>query len=109
MQKTKVYIKENSWLARLGAAKLQSKNVALTMRRTIHLWNVPREVFLNDIEWLCHELVHVKQYKKHGSFVFLIKYFFYWLRFGYKDIPFEIEARQQEYDQTILKDFEIVD
>jgi hypothetical protein len=105
---TKVYIKENSWLARMAASKLGSKQVAIVMRRTIHLWNTPREEFLNDMEWLCHELVHVKQYQRNGTFLFLVKYIFYWLKYGYRDIPFEVEARAQEYDQTILKEFEIV-
>lgn len=45
---------------------------------------------------LKHELQHVKQYKEQGIFKFLIKYFYYNIRYGYKNNPFEIEAKLAE-------------
>ena len=38
-------IKENSWIAKLAAKKLQSDNVTIVIGRTIHLHNVSKEFF----------------------------------------------------------------
>ena len=67
MPKTKVFIRENSLLARLAAGKLKSVRVAMVVRRTIHLWGVSVEDFLKDESWVCHELEHVAQYQRLGT------------------------------------------
>lgn len=41
-------IKENSWIAKIAARKLQSDNVAIVIGRTIHLHHVSKEDFLKD-------------------------------------------------------------
>ncbi len=49
-------IKENSWIAKLAAKKLRSKNVAITIGKTIHLYPVSKEDFLKDPKWVPHEM-----------------------------------------------------
>ena len=42
-------------------------------------------------EVICHEMVHVEQYKKY-PLTFLIKYWYYNWKYGYDKNPFEVEA-----------------
>lgn len=89
-------IKENSWLARIAAFKLGTKAVAMVLGKTIHLYNTTTAEFLQDEKWLKHELCHVKQFKEHGYFLFLVKYIWESIRKGYYNNRFEIEARAAE-------------
>lgn len=91
-----INIKENSWLARIAAWKLKSDSVAMVLGKTIHLYNSTKENFLNDERWLKHELCHVKQFKEHGYFMFMVKYLWESLRKGYYNNRFEVEARNAE-------------
>lgn len=95
-------IKENSWIAKMGAKKLGSTNVALTIRNTIYLYNINREEFLRNKVWVRHEVEHVLQYKKTGTIWFLLKYLYEGLLKGYANISFEIEARNAEHDLQLL-------
>lgn len=47
-------------------------------------------------EWQRHELKHVEQYQRYGIPGFLVRYFYYQLRYGYHLNPLEIEAREAE-------------
>ena len=47
-------------------------------------------------EMLKHEMCHVAQIDKHGLVGFYLKYLWYSLRHGYKNNPFEVEARAAE-------------
>ena len=51
------------------------------------------------IRVVSHELVHKMQQLKLGCCKFLFLYFRFWLKYGYKNIPFEKEATelQSEY------------
>ena len=40
-----------------------------------------------------HEAVHVAQIERDGAVMWTIKIFYYLLRYGYLDSPYEIEAR----------------
>jgi hypothetical protein len=91
-----INIKENSWLARIAAWKLRSDSVAMVLGKTIHLYNSTKENFLNDERWLKHELCHIKQFKEHGYFMFVVKYLWESLRKGYYNNRFEVEARNAE-------------
>jgi hypothetical protein len=91
-----IHIKENSWLARLAAAKLKSNSVALVMGKTIHLHGVDRHQFLQNPAWVRHELKHVEQYQRLGKMNFLAQYLAEWIRHGYHNNRFEIEAREAE-------------
>ncbi len=103
-----VRIVENSFWASLGAWKLRSSNVALTLGNSIHLHNVKKEDFLKNQKWVCHELVHVMQYQRYGKVRFIWKYIYESLRFGYHNCPMEVEARNRELETSILDNFKFV-
>jgi hypothetical protein len=99
-----VRIKENSWLARIAAKRLKSKQVAMVLGSTIHLYNTSREDFLENKRWLRHELAHVRQYAEHGFVRFLFLYLLESMRSGYRNNRFEVEARQQEASERMPED-----
>jgi len=50
-------------------------------------------------QWLFrHELEHVYQQMREGVIFFYLKYFYYSLRYGYKNNPFELEAYERQND-----------
>ncbi|MEP6926835.1 MAG: DUF4157 domain-containing protein [Ginsengibacter sp.] len=91
-----VNIKENSWIAKLAAKKLKTKNVAIVIGSTIHLYNVTKEQFIKDEKWVRHEVCHLKQFKKHGHLLFVLKYLWESMRHGYHKNKYEEEARKAE-------------
>lgn len=104
----KVRIKENSWVAKMAAAKMKADKVAIVFGNTIHLHNTCRTEFLNNKEWVCHELKHVEQYNRNGFISFITKYLFDSMKNGYSNNKFEIEARQSEKDDSLMKKMEII-
>ena len=48
----------------------------------------------NDVTLLAHETVHLKQIEQEGPIVWTIKVFWYLLRYGYYNSPYEVEAKQ---------------
>lgn len=96
MNNTDFIIKENSWLAKIVAKKLGSRSVAMVLGKTIHLYNTTKAEFLQDEKWVKHELCHIKQFKEHGNFLFVVKYLWESLRKGYYNNRFEVEARAAE-------------
>lgn len=54
--------------------------------------DVPRWVFR-------HELEHAYQVMREGPFRFYLKFFWYSIRYGYKNNPYEVEAREHQYDE----------
>lgn len=96
MAKEHFSIKENSWLARIAAWKLNTSSVAIVFGNTIHLWNSSKEDFLQNKKWLKHELCHIRQYKQYGNLGFIIKYVWESLKKGYYNNKFEVEARKAE-------------
>ncbi len=99
-----VRLKENSWFAKLAAAKMKADKLAIVFGTTIHLYNTTAAEFLQDKEWVCHELKHVRQYKQHGRAGFIAKYLWEWVKKGYTRNRFEAEARQSEKDKSLLAD-----
>jgi hypothetical protein len=91
-----IKLKENSWLAKIAAAKLGSSGAALVLGSTIHLYNITEKEFLSSPQLVRHELKHVEQYKRLGVFTFLAQYFWFSARYGYHKNPLEKEARQAE-------------
>ncbi|MBC7874430.1 MAG: DUF4157 domain-containing protein [Ferruginibacter sp.] len=104
----KVYIKENSLVANLAAAKMKADKVAIVFGSTIYLHNTSREEFLNDHVWVCHELKHVEQYRQNGFAVFLFKYFFDWIKNGYYNNRFEAAARESENNDELMKGVQFI-
>jgi hypothetical protein len=101
---TKVKIKENSWLARIAAKRLQSNSLAMVVGRTIHLHNSTKEEFLRNKRWVRHEVAHVKQYQKWGFLKFIFFYLLETFNKGYENNRFEVDARQKERDVSILSE-----
>lgn len=89
-------IRENSIFAKIGAWKLGTGRMAMTIGNTIHLHNTSRQEFLGDQRWLKHELKHVEQYQRYGLVKFLWKYTIESILRGYYNNRFEIEAREAE-------------
>ncbi|MEO6813147.1 MAG: DUF4157 domain-containing protein [Ginsengibacter sp.] len=90
------FIKENSWIAKIAAKKLQSDKVAIVIGKTIHLHHVSRQEFLKDSKWCKHEMCHIEQFKRHGFFSFIFKYLLESIRNGYYNNKYEAEAREAE-------------
>jgi hypothetical protein len=91
-------IRENSWIAKVAAKKLQSKNVAIVIGSTIHLHNMTKQQFLQNEKWVKHEVCHLQQFKKHGRFIFILKYLWESIKHGYYNNKYETEARKAEED-----------
>ena len=102
-------IKEGSVIGRLAAWKLKSDKVAIVIGKTIHLHNTGRSEFLENKQWLYHELKHVEQFKKHGSFSFLFLYLWESMRHGYRNNKYEIEARAAENDDQSIANIELLE
>ena len=89
-------IKEKSWIAKLAAKKIRSKNVAIVIGNTIHLHNLTRQQFLQNEKWVKHEVCHLNQFQKHGHLAFIFKYLWESMRNGYYQNKYEEEARMAE-------------
>lgn len=50
---------------------------------------------LTDDALIRHEKVHWAQYQRMGFFRFYLTYLWQVLRYGYRDAPMEVEARQK--------------
>lgn len=96
----KYRIKENSVWAGIAARRLRSEKMAMVLGSTIHLHNTSIEELLQNRRWLRHELAHVKQFRQFGYLPFLWKYFREYLKNGYRQNRFEVEARAAEYDES---------
>lgn len=104
----KIKIKENGWLAKQAAKKLQTKRVAFVLGNTIHLWNTSREEFLKDESWVKHELEHVHQFSKYGNVFFVMMYLFESIMKGYYKNKFEVAAREKEKEGAHSNDIEFI-
>lgn len=89
-------IKEHSILARLAALKMKTKSAAIVIDSTIYLFGISKEDFLKDTCWLKHELCHIQQFKKYGTFKFLFLYLRESILNGYYNNKYETEARKTE-------------
>lgn len=100
-----VRIKENSLVARIAAFNLgaSQSGAAIVFCRTIYLYKVSKTELTQNIPYLRHEVMHVLQYEREGFLGFLFKYLWLSIRFGYRQNPFEIEARAAQTDKEILK------
>jgi len=105
--KRKVCVRTDSWLAKIAARNLGYKHVAIVFGHTIHLHNTSLAAFFASPPWVCHELKHVEQYERLGIFLFLVKYGMEYLRKGYWNSAFEVEARAAESDKMLLDHYDL--
>ncbi len=89
-------IKENSRLAGIAAKKLRSSEVAMVLGKTIHLYNITKEKFVENERWLKHELCHIRQFRQYGYWGFIARYLWESVRSGYYNNRFEVAARAAE-------------
>lgn len=89
-------IKENSFIAKLAALKLNSQQVAIVIGSTVHLHNCSASAFLQNKRWVKHELCHIQQFKRYGFLSFIFKYLIESIQHGYYKNKFEAEARETE-------------
>ena len=101
---TEVKIKENSWLAKIAARKLDTDSLAMVVGKTIHLHNSTKQDFLRNKKWVRHEVAHVNQYLRLGYLRFIILYLLETFNKGYEYNSFEIDARNKERDTAILSE-----
>ena len=45
-----------------------------------------------------HEMKHIEQINRDGRLLFSVKYLYWLVRYGYKNNPYEIEARAAEHN-----------
>lgn len=55
-----------------------------------------KKQFKGNHQILQHDLIHWKQYKRMGFFMYYFRYFFQLITIGYDTMPMEMEARQHE-------------
>jgi hypothetical protein len=91
-----IKIKEESWVAKLAAKRLKANQVAIVFGKTIYLYGVAPEIFLQNEPWVKHELKHVAQYRQFGFVPFIFLYLAEWIKKGYYNNRFEVEAREAE-------------
>lgn len=58
------------------------------------IWLKPDLCWVTYERVLKHEAVHIEQMKQDGKILFTIKYLYYWIRYGYKANPYEVQARK---------------
>ena len=103
-----IRIKTNSARARLAAKIMKTDSIAIVFGSTIYLWNCSRENFLKNTAWLRHETAHVLQFRRIGFVSFCFLYVIEHIRNGYDKNRFETEAREKEFDDTILNGIHFV-
>ncbi len=82
--------------------------MAMVFGRTIHLYNTDHREFLANRRWLRHELAHIKQYRALGFFGFLWRYTVEYVKKGYYQNRFEVEARAAEFDLSLEESYTFV-
>ena len=82
--------------------------MAMVLGRTIHLYGVDRQEFLQSIRWVRHEVCHIKQFRHYGTLRFLWLYLMEYRRCGYMNNRFEVAARAAEWEPGIMEGVEII-
>ena len=103
-----VYIKENTIIAKLAARFLKENRMAVTVGNKVCLHNCTANDFLKNKSWVCHEIIHVNQYKKYGTIKFLLAYLWQSVINGYVNNRFEKEAHQHEHNILLLNNVNFV-
>ncbi len=80
----------------MAALKLSNQCVAMVLGKTIHLYNITGEEFLQNNKWVKHELCHIQQFKRYGYTGFIARYLWESIKKGYYHNKFEVEARAAE-------------
>lgn len=68
-----------------------------TVWNTVYLKDCSK---FSDQKLMRHETKHIEQMDRDGRAVWLVKYFYHWYKYGYSNIPYEIEARKAEDERN---------
>lgn len=98
-----VVVKSDSWLGKLACRWLKTHGVAMVLGKTIHVYGIEPEDFLNDTSWLGHEMVHIRQFEEHGFIRFICLYLWEWMKHGYHNNRYEVEARDKNHQLESLE------
>lgn len=107
-EKIEYRISENSWIARAAGFFLRSSATAVVIGHTIYLYGAKAETLQEDLVWLRHELMHVLQFKRGTTIVFLLKYIMESIVKGYRNNCNEVEARKAEQEIGFETKFKVV-
>jgi len=78
----------------LKIPNLFEKNiVGITIWTLIFIWP-PKEA--TKVNLIKHEKKHVEQWKRYYIIGFIVLYFYQYVKYGYRNMPLEIEAREAE-------------
>jgi len=83
----------NSKVAKLLAKIMKKQGMALVIGQTVYYSMSEAEV---GPRLRRHENRHKQQYKENGFFKFIFLYIFYTIKYGYRNNPFEVDARNHE-------------
>ena len=86
----------DSLIARVACWKLGVNRVAIVIGDVVYLYGVSAASFLADSRWVKHEECHLAQFKQYGFVRFVFMYLWEWLRHGYYNNKYEVEARKAE-------------
>jgi hypothetical protein len=102
----KIFIKQDSWLAKMAAKRMGFASIAIVIGRNIHLHNTSVQEFIKNKKWLLHELKHVEQFER-GVLRFIKDYLLEYRKNGYYGNKYEVEARAAENDVTLLDKYDL--
>lgn len=91
----RVIVKTDSFLARIACRWMKSNSVAMVMGKTIHVYGARPMDLLNNMDWLLHEMVHIRQFEENGYIRFIGLYLLESMKHGYHNNRYEIEARDR--------------
>ena len=106
--KTTVRIRQNAWQAKFAAKCIRQTDVALTISRTIYLSHSSPATFLQNKIWVAHELTHVEQFQRYGTFRFILLYLGECLRKGYFHNKWEVAARTQQRQVEKIRNYRFI-
>lgn len=94
-----IQAKKAPLLVRLILKRLIKKNngtyAGMLNPWTKKIWLYPYEI-RPSVRWIRHERQHINQVEELGPWVFTFKYLWYNIRYGYRNNPFEVDARKAE-------------
>lgn len=87
---------EKSTLAKVAALWLRKNQMAIVLGKKIFIYGVSKRDFLQNDQWLRHELEHIRQFKQFGFLNFVFRYILESIKNGYQNNKYEILARNAE-------------
>jgi hypothetical protein len=87
--------KYNNWFAKILNWFSPGKNFAIVLSKNCARYSCDKETVDKNPKWRRHEETHKKQISELGLLKFYWQYFIDFLKHGYKNNKFEVEARKE--------------